>query len=210
MASLWILSCFTLIGVSVGSGVPASDLELSITPRIIGGKDALPGACPWHVSLVVFIHPDFNATNAYSDIALLKLGWPAHFDHTVYPVPLPSFDEYVRPLTFCKIFGFGYLYLNGTGCPKRLQEAIVPILRMSGCLRFMPGFIPHFMLCAGIQGIGIHSGDPGGSMVCRKNGIWTLTGILSSYDKDERILNPFVLTRVSKFIPWIKKIMANN
>ncbi|XP_004690229.1 PREDICTED: chymotrypsinogen B-like [Condylura cristata] len=51
MALLRLLSCVTLIGTHFGSGAPASDLELSITPRIINGTDAVPGAWPWHVSL---------------------------------------------------------------------------------------------------------------------------------------------------------------
>ncbi|XP_012585913.1 PREDICTED: chymotrypsinogen B2-like [Condylura cristata] len=51
MALLGLLSCVTLIGASYGSGAPASDPELSITPRIINGRDAVPGAWPWHVTL---------------------------------------------------------------------------------------------------------------------------------------------------------------
>ncbi|XP_012585918.1 PREDICTED: chymotrypsinogen B2-like [Condylura cristata] len=51
MAFLWLLSCFTLTGASLGSGAPASDPELSITPRIINGMNARPGSWPWHVSL---------------------------------------------------------------------------------------------------------------------------------------------------------------
>ncbi|XP_012585916.1 PREDICTED: chymotrypsinogen B-like [Condylura cristata] len=51
MAFPWLLPSLILMGASFGSGAPASDPELSITPRIINGTDARPGAWPWHVSL---------------------------------------------------------------------------------------------------------------------------------------------------------------
>ncbi|XP_012585914.1 PREDICTED: chymotrypsinogen 2-like [Condylura cristata] len=51
MALLWLLSCVTLIGTHFGSGAHASDPEMSITPRIINGVQALPGTLPWHAML---------------------------------------------------------------------------------------------------------------------------------------------------------------
>ncbi|XP_004690239.1 PREDICTED: chymotrypsinogen B-like [Condylura cristata] len=262
MASLRILSCFTLIGLSVGSGAPDSDPELIITPRIINGTDARPGDWPWHVSLVtskgclkcggslidrfwvitaahcnittsmrvvtglfevntsdanveflriaqVFIHPEFNLSTVYSDIALLKLASPAHFHQSVFPVPLPSVGAYFRPGTWCRIVGLGHLYPNRKCRPRKLQQATVPLWGMATCKKFWPGFSTHAMLCAGVKGVSNYIGDSGGSLVCRKNGIWTLVGIVSFFEKHDPTGSPFVVTRVPTFIPWIEATIAN-
>ncbi|XP_004690242.1 PREDICTED: chymotrypsinogen B-like [Condylura cristata] len=51
MAFLWLLSCFALLGTTFGCGVSSVRPEGVGISRIINGKDALPGAWPWQVSL---------------------------------------------------------------------------------------------------------------------------------------------------------------
>ncbi|XP_037373962.2 chymotrypsinogen B-like [Talpa occidentalis] len=209
MALLWLLSCFTLIKVSFGSGAPATEPELSIVPRIINGTDARPGSWPWHVALVtssgrvfcggslisrnwvitaahcnvttsvrvvtglfdknfseddveilqiaqVFIHPKFNLTSVYSDIALLKMVTPAHYKHTVSPVLLPSADDEVLPGTWCTIIGWGYIHPNGNDRPKKLQQATVPLLPTATCKKFWPAISTNAMICAGLKGVSFY------------------------------------------------------
>ncbi|XP_004690236.1 PREDICTED: chymotrypsinogen B-like [Condylura cristata] len=174
MASLWLLSCFTLIGVSV------------------------------------FIHPKFNLRSLYSDIALLKLASPAHFHHSVSPVPLPSDGGFFPSGTRCKIVGLGFLYLNRTVRPMRLQQATVPLLSVATCKHFWSIFSPYAMICAGMEGASNYLGDSGGSLVCRKRRKWSLVGILSFFEENHPTGRPFVVTRVSAFIPWIEEIMSQN
>ncbi|XP_004695848.2 PREDICTED: chymotrypsinogen B-like, partial [Condylura cristata] len=244
-------------------GVPASDAELSITPRIINGNDARPGDWPWHVNLMastgqlkcggslidwfwvitaahchittsdrvligwfdvnvsaannqvlrivqVFVHPNFNLTMAFNDLALLKLASPAHFHHSVSLLPLPSVGVYFRPGTQCKILGLGYLYPNTLFRPTRLQQATVPLMSVATCKKFWPRINARAMFCAGANGVSFYLGDSGGSVVCRKKGKWTLVGILSFFDKNKHTRWAFVATRVPTYVPWIQEIMAHN
>ncbi|XP_003472158.1 chymotrypsinogen B-like [Cavia porcellus] len=51
MAFFWFLSCFALVGVAHGCGVPDIPPVLSDLARIINGENAVPGSWPWQVSL---------------------------------------------------------------------------------------------------------------------------------------------------------------
>ncbi|KFO24628.1 chymotrypsinogen B [Fukomys damarensis] len=51
MVSLWLLSCFALLGAAHHCGSPAIPPVLSGLARIIHGEDAVPGSWPWQVSL---------------------------------------------------------------------------------------------------------------------------------------------------------------
>ncbi|XP_037373963.1 chymotrypsinogen B2-like [Talpa occidentalis] len=158
----------------------------------------------------VFIHPKFNLTSVYSDIALLKLATPAHFHRTVSSVLLPSVDDQFLPRTWCTIMGWGETHPAGSGYPKKLQQATVPLLSTATCKKFWPAISTNAMICAGFKGVSFYRGDSGGSLVCPKNGSWTLVGMLSFFGRNRPTKTPFVATRVATFIPWIEDILAQN
>lgn len=53
-------------------------------------------------------------------------------------------------------------------------------------------------------------GDSGGPLVCQKDGAWTLVGIVSWGSGTCSTSSPGVYARVTKLMPWVQEILANN
>ncbi|XP_037372050.1 chymotrypsinogen B-like [Talpa occidentalis] len=157
----------------------------------------------------IFNHPKFNLYTVYNDIALLKLERAARFHQMVSPVLLPSADDRFLPGTLCTIMGWGDTKPNCNKKPAKLQQASMPLLSMATCRRYWPG-IKNSVICAGLQGSCFHEGDSGGSLACKKSGVWTLVGVMAFGSKTYPIGKPVVATRVSTFVPWIEEILAHN
>ncbi|MBN3300423.1 PRS29 protease, partial [Amia calva] len=99
--------------------------------------------------------------------------------------------------------------------PNTLQEVKLPILKNTRCQELYDGrfIIRKDMLCAGDE-IGLRDtcqGDSGGPLVCKKKEKagkeekWVQAGIVSFGWGCALRQSPGVYTRVSSFIPWIKK-----
>ncbi|KAG8504985.1 Chymotrypsinogen 2 [Galemys pyrenaicus] len=151
----------------------------------------------------IFRHHNFNQWSIYNNIALLKLATPAHFNNNVSSVLLPPIYDDFTPGTMCTIIGWGLTKLNDRTIPGKLQQATVPILSKPLCRRYWPKICTRTMICAGFNGSRSYHGDYGGSLVCQKNGLWTLAGVLSFGSKSCVDCKPFVATRVASFLPWI-------
>ncbi|XP_037372052.1 chymotrypsinogen B-like [Talpa occidentalis] len=158
----------------------------------------------------IFRHHNFNLRTLYSDIALLKLATPALFHNNVSPVPLPSLSDEFPPDIMCTIIGWGKTRIHGSDLPSKLQQASVPLVSMAKCRKYWPNINTRTTICAGLNGVSSYHGDSGGSLVCKRNGIWTLVGILSYGSKTCRYCKPFVATRVNAFKPWVDEILARN
>ncbi|KAG8504986.1 Chymotrypsinogen B2 [Galemys pyrenaicus] len=142
----------------------------------------------------IFKHHNFKMRRWHKDIALLKLATPAHFNNYVSPVHLPRTNDDFVPGTFCTIMGWGKTHINAhikSSAFKPPEGSSVPVR-----LSMRPSLFPQ--------------GDSGGSLVCKKNGLWTLVGIVSFSSKSCRTTKPFVATRVSTFIPWVQRILAHS
>ncbi|KAG8520639.1 Chymotrypsinogen B [Galemys pyrenaicus] len=126
----------------------------------------------------IFRHHNFNEWSIFNDIALLRLATPAHFNNYVSPVLLPRTYYDFFPGTFCIIMGWGKTRISGRDFPGKLQQAKVPIMSMATCRRYWPHINTHTIICAGSYGARSYHGDSGGSLVCKKNGLWTLAGVL--------------------------------
>lgn len=131
----------------------------------------------------IIIHKKYNGKSVTHDIALLQLKEPVSLGRGVGIVclsnpsnVLPIDDENKK----CVITGWGTLKSGGKQ-PDKLQEASVPLVSKSRCLKGYPGEIDDSMLCAGLDqgGVDACQGDSGGPLVCEFNGRWFVEGATS-------------------------------
>ncbi|XP_062481088.1 mast cell protease 1A-like [Pezoporus occidentalis] len=143
-------------------------------------------------------HPGYDPNTYLNDIMLLKLTAKATLNDYVKTIPLPKGSSDLPTGTKCGVAGWGLI--DEEQATNRLFETRVSIYSRRSCVRFFP-HLDTGMVCAG----SFHElrdssqGDSGGPLVC--NGV--AQGIVSfGYDAP-----PGVYTRISNYLPWIRKIM---
>ncbi|XP_065270389.1 granzyme H-like [Emys orbicularis] len=142
-----------------------------------------------------------------NDIILLQLERKARLNGYVGLIPLPVAHQRMHPGTVCSIAGWGSTSAHNILNSNTLREADVVVMQDAACPR-NPGGIyrdynPSTMMCVGDpeKGKSSFKGDSGGPLVCQQ----TAQGIVSWGSKVGT--PPAVYTRVSTFIPWIRKTM---
>ncbi|NXK29528.1 MCT1A protease, partial [Arenaria interpres] len=153
-------------------------------------------------------HPEYNPDTVSNDIMLLKarqsrsrLEAKATLNDYVTTIPLPKTSSDLPTGTKCSIAGWGMI--NNDQTTNRLFETKVSIYSRRKCIHFYP-HLSTGMVCAGSfhdlrDSSQAGAGDSGGPLVCNK----VAQGIVSfGYDTP-----PGVYTRISNYLPWIKKIM---
>ncbi|NXT54122.1 DDN1 protein, partial [Pluvianellus socialis] len=148
-------------------------------------------------------HPDYNPDTVSNDIMLLKARqscsrqWATLNDY-VKTIPLPKTSSDLPTGTKCGIAGWGLI--DNDQVTNKLFETEVSIYSRRKCIHFYP-HLNTGMVCAG----SFHElrdssqGDSGGPLVCNK----VAQGIVS-FGHDTP---PGVYTRISNYLPWIKKTM---
>ncbi|NXD26829.1 CATG protein, partial [Spelaeornis formosus] len=116
----------------------------------------------------------------------------------IQPIPLPKTGSDLPTGTECVIAGWGLI--DEDKATNKLFETKVSIYSRRKCILFYP-HLDSGMVCAG----SFHElkdssqGDSGGPLVCNK----MAQGIVSfGYNAP-----PGVYTRISNYLPWIKKVM---
>lgn len=161
----------------------------------------------------IIIHKYYRPDGSDYDIALIRLHGSSEqcvpFSAHVLPACLPMRRE--RPqktASNCYITGWGD---TGRAYSRTLQQAGVTLLPKRNCGERYRSRFTGRMLCAGSPQEQKHvdscQGDSGGPLVCeRAGGSWVVYGVTSwGYGcgmKD----SPGVYTKVSSFIPWIKRL----
>uniref|UniRef100_A0A8C3XJY7 Peptidase S1 domain-containing protein n=1 Tax=Chelydra serpentina TaxID=8475 RepID=A0A8C3XJY7_CHESE len=149
------------------------------------------------------IRKDFVLTAAHCDDKWGSMDGKAKLSTAVQLVPLPETGKEVMPRDVCNVAGWGNTRARGVSLPSTLREVDLKVLEADRCLRY-PHFVPNSMLCVGdpkeVEKSSFQ-GDSGGPLVCEG----TAQGIVSFGRKDGS--PPRVFTRVSAYIPWIKKTM---
>lgn len=99
----------------------------------------------------------------------------------------------------------------GKSYSRTLLQGVVPLLPRGDCeVRYGQKFTNR-MICAGNlsedKRVDSCQGDSGGPLMCqRSNGRWIILGITSWGYGCGRKDSPGVYTKVSKYVPWIKKV----
>ncbi|XP_047652741.1 granzyme H-like isoform X3 [Phacochoerus africanus] len=148
-------------------------------------------------------HPDYNPKNFSNDIMLLQLERKAKLTKAVKTLGLPRAKAQVKPGQMCSVAGWGQV-ARGIQT-STLQEAKLRVQDDVTCEFPFPSGYYHraSQICVGNPRDMKTSfkGDSGGPLVCKN----VVQGIFS-YGKMDGT-PPGVFTKVSHFLPWIKKTM---
>ncbi|RXN25541.1 neurotrypsin-like protein [Labeo rohita] len=169
----------------------------------------------------IVLHPRYRADSNDYDLALVRVsGHRAHRGVTggcvtlsrfVLPACLPVRREKVpKGIANCYITGWGD---TGRAYSKTLQQGSISVLSKRQCEQRYSDQFTSRMLCAGSSHddhrVDSCRGDSGGPLVCeRPSGSWVVYGV-TSWGHACRLQDaPGVYTKVSVFVPWIKKVIG--
>uniref|UniRef100_A0A8C5TCY7 Peptidase S1 domain-containing protein n=1 Tax=Malurus cyaneus samueli TaxID=2593467 RepID=A0A8C5TCY7_9PASS len=142
--------------------------------------------------LKYYEHPEYDPETMYNDIMLLQLTSKVTLNEYVKTIPLPKSGSDLPTGTKCLIAGWGLIdedraTNNGVGCGTEQTRD-----------KHFPKPLPKPISRSKIHLLS-PQGDSGGPLVCNK----VAQGIVSfGYDSP-----PGVYTRISNYLPWIRKIM---
>ncbi|XP_050999117.1 granzyme-like protein 2 [Acomys russatus] len=146
-------------------------------------------------------HEGYTKKKKFNDIMLLKLKRKAQINSFVKTIALPKSEDWVKPGQVCTVSGWGNL--ANCSSSNTLQEVNLVVQKKQLCMEMSRNYNDSIQLCVGNpnEKKATGSGDSGGPFVCNN----VAQGIVS-----HRFCTgqpPRVFTRISSFIPWIKKTM---
>uniref|UniRef100_A0A8C0GSV9 Peptidase S1 domain-containing protein n=1 Tax=Chelonoidis abingdonii TaxID=106734 RepID=A0A8C0GSV9_CHEAB len=137
---------------------------------------------------------------------LLQLAEPAELSNAIYTIPLPQVGHVVDPGSVCSVAGWGKTKRHVILTSSILHEVKLEVMTDKTCQKdglLRRYYKPSKMMCVGDpdEDKASFSGDSGGPLVCDGKA----QGIVSFGKGDGS--PPRVFTRVSAYVPWIKKTM---
>ncbi|XP_037373008.1 kallikrein-1 [Talpa occidentalis] len=165
-----------------------------------------------------FPHPKFNMSllqNTFispeddlsHDLLMLRLSQPAQLTDAVKVLDLPTKEPRVG--SACKASGWGTIKPDSYFYPDTLQCVDLKLLSIDICKNAHKQKVTDTMLCVGDMA-GVKDtcrGDSGGPLICDGE----LQGVTSwGHFPCGKPKVPSIYTKVIDYIPWIKKIMADN
>ncbi|KAB1278066.1 Granzyme B [Camelus dromedarius] len=151
-------------------------------------------------------HPDYNKRNYANDIMLLQLQRKAKQTAAVRPLRLPGDRARVKPGQACDVAGWGRVAVAMNNYPDTLQEVKLIVQEDQKCESHLRNYYNNIIqLCVGDpkKKKASFKGDSGGPLVCDN----VAQGIVSYGQNDGS--TPRACTKVSSFLPWIKKTMKS-
>jgi len=164
----------------------------------------------------IIIHPQYNAGNHDTDIAIVKLKSPLTFNNNVKKACLPSSSSFA-PQTNAVVSGWGRtIPENPNSASDWLKYVMVPFITNAKCVKpytnYPSNAITSNMVCAGYINGEIDSckGDSGGPLVVPKSlsdDTAIVYGVVSWGWGCAVAKQPGVYVRVTNYLPWIKANM---
>ncbi|XP_006903128.1 PREDICTED: granzyme H-like [Elephantulus edwardii] len=144
-------------------------------------------------------HPKYNNTTDINDIMILQLNTKAQLSAAVGLLPLPGESDHVRPGQVCSVAGWGNI--SDSERTSKLHEVDLVIQEDFQCESRVEYYDRTTELCVGDpqKKMCFSEGDSGGPLVCRN----VVQGICTTVV--ENATSPCVFTKISSFLPWIKK-----
>uniref|UniRef100_A0A8D1LQ12 Peptidase S1 domain-containing protein n=1 Tax=Sus scrofa TaxID=9823 RepID=A0A8D1LQ12_PIG len=137
-----------------------------------------------------------------NDIMLLQVPTLTRQNRFVRPVALPRTQARLSPGARCTVAGWGLVSLSRR--TDTLQEVQLTVQRDGECHRRFDHYNGRIQMCVGDprERKSAFLGDSGGPLVCGR----VAQGIVSYGNRQGT--PPAVFTRVSSFLPWIRRTMS--
>lgn len=203
----WVATAAHCVSLDGSSVVPASALHV-----VVGRHDLTTNEGQRIPVAEVHVHPNYNPATFDSDIALLRLRYPATLTATVQPIGLATLADAALfgPGVEATVTGWGTRTAGVSDFPNELYEVNVPIVSQETCAftyAAQGASITNNMLCAGLPvgGKDACQGDSGGPLIVPDGtGGFKLAGIVSWGIGCAQPGLPGVYTRVANFVEWVE------
>ncbi|XP_029285476.1 granzyme-like protein 1 [Cottoperca gobio] len=180
------------------------DVDLETTLVILGTQD-LKKVNVINRAIVKKCKPARKNNNESNDIMLLKLLKNNRKEKKVPTIPLPTPDMNVQENEQCLVAGWGFTG-PGTTLDNELRVVNVTVINQQECKQKLPALRAN-VICAGGYDKGSCKGYAGGPLVCDGKAV----GVASCYEKECKCrTGALVYTHISKFLPWINKVLEKN
>lgn len=162
----------------------------------------------------IFTHPLYDNVNHINDIALLKLTQNITYNSLISPVCLPTIVQTPHAGQSCIVAGYGDTL---TFDRYVLHHVAVPIVSDDQCQQpdwygTRAIFFPPTQFCAGLQEGGKDAcyGDSGSPLICKFDGKWFASGIVSSGQRCGLPKQPGIYSNVTHNEFWIRTTLATH
>ena len=153
----------------------------------------------------VVVHPRYNDLNSDSDIALLRLAWPATGGYAA-SVLLADSTTLETPGTTARVIGWGATDRGGSAYPTDLYQVDLPLADFDFANTSYSGQLTSNMIAAGGDGSTDSCyGDSGGPLAVFDNALhrWLVTGVVSFGNGCGVANSPGIYSRVLPLRPFI-------